>query len=84
MISDGAPVDQATLEANKDKQILDCHLREVIAWIGDSTLIDLAAIGIKHDVSDHYENAVRIDEVAELGDAVIDLLDCRLIKRPVG
>lgn len=81
VISDGAPVDQSTLEANGDKALLDRHLRDVIAWIGSSTPIDLAAIGIKHDVGAYYANAVRIDDVAELGAAVIDLLDERLTGR---
>jgi len=80
MISDGAPVDQATIETNEDKRILDRHLRETIAWVTKDTTIDLAAIGIRHDVAPYYSNAVRVDEVAGLGAAVIDLIDHRLTR----
>src|SRR5690606_7037759 len=41
VISDGSPVDQATLEANADKQILDRHLRDVIAGIEKGGQIEL-------------------------------------------
>jgi len=78
VISDGAPVDQATLDANEDKRILDQHLRETIAWVTNNTAIDLAAIGIRHDVAPCYPNAVQIDQAAGLGAAVIDLIDNRL------
>ncbi|MEQ1899944.1 MAG: cobaltochelatase subunit CobT [Devosia sp.] len=75
VVSDGAPVDQATLEANEDSQILDRHLREVIAGIERSGQIELAAIGIKHDVADYYRRAARIEKVEELGVRAIEMLD---------
>lgn len=75
VISDGSPVDQATLDVNSDKRLLDRHLRDVVDWIKRTTSIDLAAIGIKHDVGNYYDDAVRIDDVSELGVAVIDLID---------
>ncbi len=78
VISDGAPVDQATLDRNDDKMILDGHLRDTIKWIDENTLIELSAIGIKHDVSSHYRSSVRVDAVTELGDALIHMLDRRL------
>ena len=59
--------------------LLDRHLREVVSWIDRSTPIDLAAIGIKHDVRSHYDNAVRIDDVREIGAAIIELIDNRLV-----
>lgn len=75
VISDGAPVDQFSLEKNQDKMLLDRHLRDMIKYIGTSTTIELFAIGIKHDVSNHYKNAVQINDVLDLGKAIIDLLD---------
>ena len=41
VISDGAPVDQATLAENADNAILDRHLRAVIAQIEASGSISL-------------------------------------------
>lgn len=81
VISDGAPVDQATLEANADKQILDRNLLEAIAWVNNNTTIDLAAIGIRHDVAPYYQNAVLIDDVDGLAAAVVNLIDDRLARR---
>lgn len=75
VISDGAPVDQATLEENKDKAILDRHLREIIAQIESSSSIELAAIGIKHDVQKYYANSARIDNVEALGEALVRMID---------
>jgi cobaltochelatase CobT len=80
VVSDGAPVDQATLEANDDSQILDRHLREVIAGIERGGQIELAAIGIRHDVAGYYRRAVRVEKVEELGARLIEMLD-RLVAR---
>ena len=54
VISDGAPVDQATVEENADKAILDRHLREVIGQIEATGAIELAAIGVKHEVAGYF------------------------------
>jgi len=75
VISDGAPVDQATLEENKDKALLDRHLREIIAQIESSSSIELAAIGIKHDVRKYYANSAQIDNVEALGEALVRMID---------
>lgn len=80
VISDGAPVDQATLEANSDPRILDRHLRQTIAEIERSDAIELAAIGIKHDVEAYYRKAVRIEKVEELGARLVALLDALLTR----
>jgi cobaltochelatase CobT len=75
VISDGAPVDQATIEANEDKEILDRHLREVIGEIEKGGQIELTAIGVRHDVDRYYRSARRIDAIEELGPALIGALD---------
>ena len=75
VVSDGAPVDQATLEANTDKRILDRHLIGVTDHIQKTTPIELAAIGIKHDVGRYYDRAVKIEKVDDLGRVLIDALD---------
>jgi cobaltochelatase CobT len=75
VISDGAPVDQTTLEENKDKAILDRHLRDVIGQIESSSSIELAAIGVKHDVRKYYATSTRIDKVDALGEALVRMID---------
>jgi cobaltochelatase CobT len=78
VISDGAPVDQATLEHNADKAILDRHLRGVIAAIEASRSIELTAIGVKHDVGRYYRNSVQIDKVENLGASLVAMVDTLL------
>jgi cobaltochelatase CobT len=73
-ISDGAPVDQATLEVN-DPLYLDRHLRCVIEKVERQGRVELCAIGIGHDVTRYYRRAVRIDNAEALGPALIETLD---------
>lgn len=69
VISDGAPVDDSTISAN-NSSYLDNHLKSVIAAVEDKTDIELVAIGIGHDVTRYYSNALTIREVDQLGDAM--------------
>ncbi len=69
MISDGAPVDDSTLSVNPGN-FLERHLREVIADIETHSPIELLAIGIGHDVTRFYENALTIVDAEELGGAM--------------
>ncbi len=73
VISDGAPVDDATLSSN-NSNILDNHLKEVVSEIEKKRAIDLIAIGIGHDVSKYYSRAFTIDDVEKLGEIIIDNL----------
>jgi len=66
VISDGAPVDDATLSANPGSY-LERHLRDVIEWIETRSSIELTAIGIGHDVTRYYKRAVTITDAEELG-----------------
>ena len=59
VISDGAPVDDATLSTNPGNY-LERHLRDVIYWIENHSEIELTAIGIGHDVTRYYRRAVTI------------------------
>ncbi len=70
VISDGAPLDDATLEAN-DVGYLDRHLRSVIGWLERDAQVELAAIGIGHDVTGYYRRAVMVPGVNELGEAIV-------------
>lgn len=78
VISDGAPVDQATIEANSDQRLLDRHLRDTIAWVEANTDIELSAIGIRHDLHDFYARSVTINDIKDLGAVLIDSLDAML------
>jgi len=73
VISDGVPLDQATLSANPGGY-LDQHLREVIRWIERRSDVELVAIGIGHEVGDYYQRAVAIGSTDDLGPAMIDQL----------
>lgn len=73
VISDGAPVDDATLSSN-DGAYLDRHLHEVIKSIEHFSSVELVAIGIGHDVKAYYQKAAIIRDVSELGDAMVDQL----------
>ena len=73
VISDGAPVDDSTLSVNT-AGYLEQHLRRVIEWIEKSSPVELAAIGIGHDVTRYYDRAVTIMDVEQLGGTIIDQL----------
>lgn len=69
VISDGAPVDDATSSSN-DSGYLEDHLRRVIDFIETKTQTELLAIGIGHDVTRYYRRAVSIHDVRHLADAI--------------
>ena len=73
IISDGAPVDDSTASANSGTY-LEKHLRDVIGWIETKSSVELAAIGIGHDVTRYYTRAVTIMDAEQLGGALIDQL----------
>jgi cobaltochelatase CobT len=73
VISDGAPVDDSTASANGGTY-LERHLRQVITWIEERSGIELAAIGIGHDVTRYYARAVTIMDAEQLGGALIEQL----------
>jgi cobaltochelatase CobT len=80
VISDGAPVDDSTASANGGTY-LERHLRQVIHWIEDRSSIELAAIGIGHDVTRYYNRAVTIMDAEQLGGALIEQLAALFEKR---
>ncbi|PPR78710.1 MAG: Aerobic cobaltochelatase subunit CobT, partial [Alphaproteobacteria bacterium MarineAlpha3_Bin5] len=73
VISDGAPVDDATLSTNPGNY-LERHLRDVIYWIENHSEIELTAIGIGHDVTRYYRRAVTIIDAEELGGTMMSRL----------
>ena len=65
VISDGAPVDDSTLSANKSGY-LERDLHNVIHAITERKDVELTAIGIGHDVGKYYKRAVTIRDVGDL------------------
>tara|TARA_B100000965_G_C19573648_1_gene750303 strand:+ start:21 stop:1826 length:1806 start_codon:yes stop_codon:yes gene_type:complete len=73
VISDGAPVDDSTLSSNSS-DFLETNLKNVVKWIEKNSQIELLAIGIGHDVTRYYSKALKIADVQDLGDAMINQL----------
>ena len=73
VISDGAPVDDSTLSTNSS-DYLETNLKNVVKWIENKTSIELLAIGIGHDVTRYYNQAIKITDVQDLGDVMINQL----------
>jgi cobaltochelatase CobT len=73
VISDGAPVDDSTLSANRE-DYLDNHLKEIISSIENESPVELQAIGIGHDVTKYYKNAITINRAEELGEVLLEEL----------
>ncbi len=73
VISDGAPVDDSTLSTNSS-DYLEANLKNTVKWIENKTDIELLAIGIGHDVTRYYKQAIKITDVHDLGDVMINQL----------
>ncbi len=73
IISDGAPVDDSTLSTNTS-DYLESNLKDTVKWIESRTNIELLAIGIGHDVTRYYNQAIKITDVQDLGDVMINQL----------
>jgi len=73
IISDGAPVDDSTLSVNSG-DYLEKHLKQTVKWIEENSNIEIVAIGIGHDVTRYYKKAIKIADVQELGDVMVNQL----------
>ena len=82
VISDGAPVDDATLSANSGGY-LDQHLRQVISAVEREGKIELLAIGIGHDVTRYYSRAVTLHDVEQLGDTMLQQITTLFSKEEI-
>ena len=76
VISDGAPVDDSTLNVNVGNY-LERHLRQMIEEIETRSPVELIAIGIGHDVTRYYKRAVTIVDAEQLGGAMTEQLASR-------
>ena len=73
VISDGAPVDDSTLSTNSS-DYLENDLKNTVISIEKLSEIEIVAIGIGHDVTRYYNRAVKITDVQDLGDVMINQL----------
>jgi len=73
VISDGAPVDDSTLSVNSSNY-LENHLKNVITMIEKRGIIEVIAIGIGHDVTRYYQNAITITDIEQLAGAMTEQL----------
>jgi len=81
VVSDGTPMDEATMAAN-GHDYLESHLQSVVRDIETRSPVQLAAIGIGHNVSSFYQNATRIARIEQLGPALTAKLTSLLSPRP--
>ena len=54
--------------------ILETNLKNTVQWIENKSNVELLAIGIGHDVTRYYKKAVKITDVQDLGDVMINQL----------
>lgn len=77
VVSDGAPVDDATLQANGPTYLED-HLKLVIAHLNATGQVELSAFGVGFDVSRYYAVSRGVTALTRLGPELIDFLAERL------
>ena len=53
---------------------LDNHLKKIIDQIENESPVELQAIGIGHDVTKYYNNAITINRAEELGEVLLEEL----------
>lgn len=82
VLSDGVPVDDSTL-LNNDNDILDRHLRKVIAKLERDGDIKLAALGLKFDVSRFYRDARTLTDSDQLAVELVPVIE-RLMSEQEG
>ena len=55
-------------------------MKKTVKWIENKSNIELLAIGIGHDVTRYYDKAVKITDVQDLGDVMINQLTDLFVK----
>lgn len=81
MISDGAPVDDATLFAN-EPSILEKHLIQTVYWLSQMPDISLVSLGIGHETQRYYDNAVVSKDAKSAGIDLLQALPKWLTQQP--
>ena len=73
VISDGAPVDDSTLQANGSNYLFR-HMKAVVEDVEADTRLTIGGVGIAHDVEAYYWLATTALTPADVKDAVLRLL----------
>jgi cobaltochelatase CobT len=73
VVSDGAPVDDSTLQAN-GPSILHRHIMKVVHDVEAEGLI-VGGVGINHRVEAYYFRSVAVTELGQLPDAMVRVLE---------
>ena len=81
VISDGAPVDDSTLDANSAEYLFD-HLKEVIETAERQGDVELYAMGLGFEVGELYRQSAFVEAPDELGGALLSLVERALITGP--
>lgn len=74
VVSDGAPVDDATLLANDDS-ILWRHLQAVLKQLHADADVELVAVGVGVDVSDWYPRSEAVIDLEQLGPLLLGVIE---------
>ncbi|MES0869619.1 cobaltochelatase CobT-related protein [Pseudovibrio sp. SCP19] len=74
VVSDGAPVDDATLSINSLSYLYE-HLKEVISEMQKENKIGLYGVGIQHSLKGLYPECRQVDRMSELSDQFVPFLD---------
>ena len=53
---------------------MEKHLKQTVKWIEENSNVEILAVGIGHDVTRYYKRAIKIADVQELGDVMINQL----------
>ena len=70
VISDGAPVDDLTLQANGPDTLSD-HLKSLVSDLTATTTFSVFAVGIDYDFSDYYDRFIMLRSTDELGEPLL-------------
>ncbi|MER8366644.1 cobalamin biosynthesis protein CobT [Mesorhizobium sp. M1348] len=81
VVSDGAPVDDATLLANGPRY-LDDHLIHVVRQLETTGRVDLLAVGLGFDASRYYRVSANCEAPDQLARTMLTLLKRELVAGP--
>ncbi len=84
MLSDGAPVDDATLSSNNNPAYLENHLLSVIETIQTNQKVNLLGFGIGYNVNRCYKNSHYVEHPQDIAAALISFLGENIAKLSTG
>jgi cobaltochelatase CobT len=73
VVSDGVPVDDATLTETRGN-FLEQHLLTTISWIQNESIVELYGIGIGRNVKRYYKNNISVKTSDAIGTKIFSAL----------